>query len=118
MMKSCKVMTMALMLGLVVTLLPRASWAGNVSIGVVFGLPFPVVAIAPPPPPIIFPGPAFAVAPVPVHPPRHAYGYYQHYPRTVHKHYYGAYRHHDPRGHWYRDDRRGPYKGRDDRKRR
>lgn len=71
-MKHFKVIIVTVMLGLAVGLLPKASWASDVSVGLFFGIPFPVVTIAPPP--IHHPVPGFFIPPPPVHPRVYTYG--------------------------------------------
>lgn len=48
-MKKVKVILVTVMLGLAVGLLPKASWAADISVGFFMGLPVPVVTVAPPP---------------------------------------------------------------------
>ena len=71
-MKHFKVIIVTVMLGLAVGLLPKASWASDVSVGLFFGIPFPVVTIAPPS--IHHPGPGFFIPPPPIHPRVYSYG--------------------------------------------
>jgi hypothetical protein len=70
-MKNYRVIIVTVMLGLAVSLLPKASWAGDVSVGLFFGIPFPIVAIAPPP---MHHPVAGIFIPPPVHPRVYAYG--------------------------------------------
>jgi len=63
-MKTYKAMFVAAMLGAVI-MLPKATWAGDISVGFFMGLPVPVVTFDAPrvhhaPPPVLF-------APAPVH---------------------------------------------------
>lgn len=95
-MKHFKAIIVTVMLGLAVTLIPKASWASDVSVGVFFGIPFPVVTIAPPQ--IHHPGPGFFIPPPPFH----------HFVRA----YAPPYRHNEHYGKW--DNRRGDDNRRDD----
>ena len=101
------------MLGLAVSLLPKASWAGDVSMRVFFGIPCPVFAIAPAPP-IHHPGAGFFVSP-PLHHRGYAYGKYfrgqKHFRDNDHRGY--RYGDNGRRDNGKRDNQRGNYERRD-----
>ena len=71
-MKTYKKMFVAAILGGVMMILPKATWAGDISVGFFMGLPVPVVTFDAPrvhhiPPPVV-------IAPAPVYPRWQAYG--------------------------------------------
>ena len=80
-MKKIKVMAIMGMLGLVLTFVPKAGLAADVSVGFFMGLPVPVVTFDPP---RVHHAPRVVVAPVPIYPRWHAYPpRLNHAPRVV-----------------------------------
>ena len=72
-MKTYKTMVVTVILGLALIILPKVTWAADVSVGFFLGLPIPVVTFDPPrvyhaPPPVV-------VAPAPVYTGWYTYGH-------------------------------------------
>jgi len=99
-MKHFKTMVMVMMLGLAVGFLPKASWAGDVSVGIAFGVPFPIIEVGHTVP-VHHPAPGFYVPPRQLHYRSHDFGRHQGHSRD-----YGYYEnnregHHAERNHEY-----------------